>query len=55
MDDPESFGRLVSIVAETDLGRTELAMSAVDALCPDTPWDGIEWMVECWKECGRSK
>lgn len=36
------------------LGPTHrFILHPVDALFPDTPWSGVEAMIEAWKECAR--
>ena len=34
------------------LGPTNrFILNPVDAIFPDTPWEGVEQMIEAWKEC----
>ena len=47
---PEQIKRHVREAVET-LGPTNRAiLQPVDALFPDTPWEGVECMIETWKE-----
>ncbi len=49
--DAGRIGREVRNAVET-LGPTNrFILHPVDAIFPDTPWEGVEQMIEAWKEC----
>lgn len=49
--DAVRIGREVRHAVET-LGPTNrFILHPVDAIFPDTPWEGVEQMIETWKEC----
>lgn len=48
--DPERIRQEVRYAVET-LGPTNrFILHAVDAIFPDTPWEGVKQMIEAWKE-----
>jgi hypothetical protein len=49
--DPQQIRRQVCRAIEV-LGPTNrFILHPVDAIFPDTPWEGVEQMIEAWKEC----
>jgi uroporphyrinogen-III decarboxylase len=48
---PESIGRDVRRALEALAGTGRFILHPVDALHPDTPWEGLQAVIEAWKGC----
>lgn len=48
---PESIGRDVRRALEALASTGRFILQPVDALHPDTPWQGVEAVIEAWKGC----